>query len=570
MWKNHRSKPFAFSLICCVLTLMLLIKAGNIRAQVLSGADTTKLSEQTATINIDSILINNVYLIGIEGVEDDNLVNMLIIGGELKLVTKDNIPSKKTKITIDAQKGFLMGNLVIGGHPSFLILNKNPQEDFNIYMNTEPHLLFAMEKGVIMKNNLQIIQLPKEARQKKGGWSAYTPPPMAVPLNYFDNTKWNKFDTKYISGLFNGALALDRLIWLTQDDNSKTQIGDLSSSSIGAIRGFRFGFIGTINFKRPWVYTIIAATRSFEKGFAESGESGFAIFDLRLDIPLFPNLNVSIGKQKEPISLDRMTMLLFLPMQERPAVSDALLTSRNIGIVFNGTALKNRSTWAVGGFNNWIESGKSFNNNSYQFTGRVTAIPFLSADESNLLHLGIGLRYSNLKSDINAKSDAEFYQSPVFIESGTFSATNTFTYNLEAYWRKGPLLVGTEYIGTNVNSSDYNDPRFNGYNIDVSWVFTGEMRTYRKKSGVFNAVPVSRPVSTGGWGAWEVAFRFSKIDFTSGTLEGGIMDTYSLGLNWCPTPFAQVTLNYRYIILNRFNVYGRSSGLNIRLGFILD
>ena len=75
-----------------------------------------------------------------------------------------------------------------------------------------------MEKGIIVRNNLTLTQVSDEAQQRKGSWAAYTPPPMAVPLNYFDNSKWNKFDTKYISGLFNGALVLDRLEWLSQDD----------------------------------------------------------------------------------------------------------------------------------------------------------------------------------------------------------------------------------------------------------------------------------------------------------------------------------------------------------------
>jgi phosphate-selective porin OprO/OprP len=279
---------------------------------------------------------------------------------------------------------------------------------------------------------------------------------------------------------------------------------------------------------------------------------------------------MSIGKQKEPISLSRMTMLLFLPMQERSAGMDAFLTTRNWGIVFNGTAFQSRSTYAVGAFNNWIDTDASFKDNSHQFTGRVTALPYLSADESNLVHLGLGLRYSVIKTEINGKGEAEFYQAPVFVETGLFPAEASITYNMEAFWRRGPLLVGGEYIRVNVNSSTYEDPRVHGYNIGASWIITGEMRSYRKRSGVFNAVPVSRPVSTEGWGAWEIAFRFSSLDLTDGTLDGGVMDTYSFALNWWPTPRVQFSPNYRYIILDRFDAIGKSSGVNLRLSFILD
>ena len=486
------------------------------------------------------------------------------------MVTKDSIRISETRIIVDAQNGYLMGNLLIGDAPSFLILDENPRENFEIFLNTEPHLLFAMQKGVIVRNNLALTVLPEDVRQQKGGWRAYTPPPMAVPLNYFDNSKWNKFDTKYISGLFNGALVLDRLEWLTQNESSETQVGDLSTSSIGVIRGLRFGLVGTFNFKRPWVYSVVGASRAFASGFGDSGKSGFALYDARLDIPIFTHVNMSLGKQKEPISLSRMTMLLFLPIQERAAGMDALLTTRNWGVVFNGTAFKSRSSWAMGAFNNWIDTGKSFNDNSYQFTGRATALPYLSADESNLVHLGVGLRYSGIKNEINGKSKAEFYQAPLFVETGLFSAEASFTYNLELFWRKGPFLVGGEYIGVNVSSSSYEDPGVWAYYIDASWVITGEMRGYRKKSGIFNPVPVSKPVNTSGWGSLELAIRLSSIDLSSGPLEGGIMNTYSIGVNWWPGPRTQVSPNYRYIVLDRFDDRGISSGINLRLSFILD
>jgi phosphate-selective porin OprO/OprP len=511
-----------------------------------------------------------VYLVGNAGAENDLLVNLLIIDGRLKVVTRDEIRMSKTRITIDAKNGFLMGNLLIGDAPSFLILDQNPHENYEIYLNTEAHLLFAMEKGIIVRNNLTVTYVEEDVQQKKGGWSAYTPPPMAVPLNYFNNTKWNKFDTKYISGLFNGALVFDRLEWLSQDIASESQVGDLSTSSIGVIRGMRFGFIGTFNFLKPWVYTVIVATRAFDRGFGESNKSSMALYDARLDIPLFGKMNMSVGKQKEPISLSRLTMLLFLPIQERAAGTDAFLPSRNWGVVFNGTAFSSRSTWAVGAFNNWIDTDTTFKNNSYQFTGRVTALPFLSADESNLLHLGVGLRYSGIKAQINGKGEAEFYQAPVFAETGLFSAASSFNCNLELFWRVGPLLVGGEYLRVTVNSSTYDNPRVHGYDIGASWILTGEMRTYRKKSGIFNPVPVSRSVNMQGWGAWEVAFRFSQLDLSDGSLDGGIMDTYSLAINWWPSPRVQFSPNYRYIILDRFGNTGKSSGINLRLSFILD
>jgi phosphate-selective porin OprO/OprP len=96
------------------------------------------------------------------------------------------------------------------------------------------------------------------------------------------------------------------------------------------------------------------------------------------------------------------------------------------------------------------------------------------------------------------------------------------------------------------------------------------MRGYRKRSGIFNPLPVATPVNRGGWGTLETAFRYSRLDLTDGAVEGGEMDIYSLGLNWWLTRWAQVGVNYRYISLDRIGAEGGSSGLNARLVLMLD
>ena len=74
-----------------------------------------------------------------------------------------------------------------------------------------------------------------------------------------------------------------------------------------------------------------------------------------------------------------------IPMQERTSVSDALMPSRNLGVVLSGTALDERMTWAGGLFNDWLDTGSSFNDGASQVIGRVTWLPFISEDESNLV-----------------------------------------------------------------------------------------------------------------------------------------------------------------------------------------
>jgi phosphate-selective porin OprO/OprP len=77
-------------------------------------------------------------------------------------------------------------------------------------------------------------------------------------------------------------------------------------------------------------------------------------------------------------------------------------------------------------------------------------------------------------------------------------------------------------------------------------------------------------VNRGGYGAWELAARYSTLDLNDAGVSGGEMDVYSLGVNWWLTSASQFSLNYRYVDLDRFGLNGQSSGVNVRLLLVLD
>ena len=369
---------------------------------------------------------------------------------------------------------------------------------------------------------------------------------------------------------------MDRQFWLSQDDNSENQVGDLSDFEGGEIRVLRAGVVGTLNFKRPWRYTVFAGSNAFDKGFDVDTTDEFSFFDYRLDIPLRKGSALSIGKQKEPISGERVQSMLNNHMQERSAAADAMLPSRNVGIVWNGSRPSRYTTWAVGVFNDWIEANQDLDESATQYIGRVTWAPLRTDDDSSLLHVGLGYRYSNAKEGFRFRTEPEFNQAPLYVDtgfdvpSGVLPADNLQTWNAELSWRRGPLWLASEYTNTAVDNPDLANPSFGGYWIGASWVLTGEMRPYRKRSGIFDPLPVARPVNQGGWGALEAAFRYSSLDLSDGDVDGGEMDTWSIGLNWWLTRSAQFSVNYRYIELDRLGVRGTSSGINARLTLILD
>ena len=136
--------------------------------------------------------------------------------------------------------------------------------------------------------------------------------------------------------------------------------------------------------------------------------------------------------------------------------------------------------------------------------------------------------------------------------------------------RKGPFWLHGEYTLNDIDAPAVGNPDLSGYHLTGSWALTGEMRGYNHKSGIFNPLPVARSVYQDGWGAWEIAARWSDIDLTDGSVDGGEMQVLSLGLNWWLSPVFNINFNYRWITLDRFGVEGDSGGFNSRIVLMLE
>ena len=532
----------------------------------------------------ETILLRNVQLIGTEGDGGSRTVSILITDGVLDLMSEDLIPLDEADIAYDAAKGVLLGNLELGKPANFLVLTEDPSQNVEVLLDTKRYAAFGIARGEVVRNRLLGIleETPEEQERAQGGWLAYAPPPLAVPLDYLDQDKWNRWDTRWISGIFAAAVILDRTRYPYQDDESLMQVGDLDDFDGGEIRGLRFGGVGTINFDRPWVWTVFGATNAFDKGFDTDSTDDFTWFDWRLDIPLSQKFSFSVGKQKEPISMERIMSLAYWPIQERSTTADALLPSRNVGVVASGSLFNDRVSVAGGVFNDWIDRNQpsSLSDNATQFVGRATWVPWQSDNESTLLHFGLGYRYSDAKEGGFTRTEPEFNQAPNYIEAQIANLDRLDTYQAEASLRSGPFWLHGEYIRTEADSAIRQDQTYDGYNVTASWILTGEVREYNKRVGIFGKVPIARTVDQNGWGSWEVAARYSSTDLSENIADfgypefplqdGGEVDIWSAALTWWLSPYMNVSVNYRYITLDRFGIEGTSQGFNTRLVLILE
>ena len=518
--------------------------------------------------DMETVMIHNVTVIDQNKETEDISVTILIKNKKLELVTQDKVSITEADISFDANGGFILGALEVGSLAAFIILDQDPRTNVDVILDTKSYSVFAVAKGQVVLNKLTRIDIDSE--EQISDWQSYAPPPIALPLSYQNSRKWNVFRTKAFTAAFGGAIIMENTRWFSQDNTNEQQVGDLREFEGGSMRGFRAGLGGAINFKKPWSYFTSWGTRAFERGFKQDDQSEFVFYDYRIDIPV-GTATLSLGKTKETISISRLQGMIYEPaQQERASVADGLLPARNVGIVLNDTFLKERMTWSTGVFNNWYEVDKSFSENPTVFTGRITALPYLSKDESNLFHLGIAGRYSNAAGGIRYKTKTEIYSGPISVDTqGIDDASSTFHYGLEMAWRKGPFILISEYIHSNVQSSTFNNPSFNGYYVVASYTLTGEMRSYNKRSGTFRKLNVANGVNSGGWGELDVYSRFSSIDLNDKNVAGGAMNTFSLGLNWSPISAVQFNVNYRYSTLERLGETGSNHGIVTRLVFIL-
>lgn len=115
-------------------------------------------------------------------------------------------------------------------------------------------------------------------------------------------------------------------------------------------------------------------------------------------------------------------------------------------------------------------------------------------------------------------------------------------YSAEAAATIGSLYLQGEYFWYNVERKaivGLPDVKFQGGYAQAGYILTGETRKYNPGSASYGGVNPAHPFSLdgGGWGAWEIAGRYSTMDLndqlaTANGVAGGRQNVYTLALNW--------------------------------------
>lgn len=134
------------------------------------------------------------------------------------------------------------------------------------------------------------------------------------------------------------------------------------------------------------------------------------------------------------------------------------------------------------------------------------------------------------------------------------NVTDAQIYSVEIAGNYGPLFLQGEYFWYNVNRDmglGLSSLKFDGGYFQAGYVLTGESRTYNSSAGAYGGIVPITPVSValGGWGAWEVAARVSRLDLNddlgrANGVAGGRQTVYTAGLNWYLNGNVRVMVNY--------------------------
>jgi phosphate-selective porin OprO and OprP len=277
------------------------------------------------------------------------------------------------------------------------------------------------------------------------------------------------------------------------------------------------------------------------------------------EVPWFGT--VIIGKSKQPISLELLTSSNNMTFMERSLPQMFLGDPRRIGIHAANYVPSEVLNWDYGVFfaPSDAEDHEIISDNpGVRTVGRVATSPYYCEGGRYLLHFGLGGAWQTTGEDNlwRWRSRPELHEGPFFVDSGLFDSRSFYTLDFESAVNWGALSLQSELF-YNRNAAAAGDIDLYGAYAEASWFLTGEARGYNRSRGVFDRVTpftnfwlvrTNHGVDA-GWGAWQLAARWSAIDASDAAFRGrdrGMENDTTLGVNWYWNPNIRWMLNWTH------------------------
>lgn len=301
----------------------------------------------------------------------------------------------------------------------------------------------------------------------------------------------------------------------------RSYTGDGAPADTFGVRRARFGFQGNYGDHYQFGLLIDAASTS-----------GSVLRDVYINAKYNSALQLQAGQFKEPFAQEEVTGITNIDFLERglqavlyPSAASAY---RSPGVTLHGDIDHGAFQYWAGAFNG---KGYATNNTTSvpETVGRVRFYPWRNQKGSFLhdfafgasISYGVARGLSHEVSPTGNINDAAYAWFPQFPVNG-----NIWRYEGEFTFIHGPLAFRDEYIAANfdrtgvgteqlggIGFANLPNIRYQGWNSSFTYILTKELRpengTPRVRHPVFG--PTTEGTDGRGWGAWELAFRYSGI-----------------------------------------------------------
>ncbi|MDN5874137.1 MAG: OprO/OprP family phosphate-selective porin [Sinobacteraceae bacterium] len=255
-------------------------------------------------------------------------------------------------------------------------------------------------------------------------------------------------------------------------------------------------------------------------------------------------LAISGGYFKVPGTLAYPTSPKNLLFMEYALPIQALKPGKSIGlkVATHGTRWSLATGATQGSYSQKAEPGVA---GRWGMTLRGTWVPWMT--KNALWEIGANAAWreadSNHKARFSDRPEA-YVVGTKLVDTGAIGNVSWFSLaGAETLLQAGPFSLQAEYLLKEINRDSAPHLNFSGWYVQTTWSLTGEKRPFNPATGKLGSLNPQHTLANGGWGAWELATRYSTLDLNSADINGGFERNVSVGINWFPVKPVKLMLN---------------------------
>ena len=314
------------------------------------------------------------------------------------------------------------------------------------------------------------------------------------------------------------------------------------------------------------------------------------LLDFYVQYTKIPKTLITLGQHKAPFGLEANnsdSYNIFLERgkftnafgnagaERRIGASVAYAPKENLNLaagIFGESEAIGRAGSTISGTNNRVPD------ESWGFNGRATWEPLFDTAGGRIIHVGASAYYRTALRSGDIEDAVRLTDRPnVRVDNGNIADSGvigavgghpdfgggapvkSLKYGgVEAAAVFGPITLAGEYGKLWLDRADADNLSFHGFYGFASWFITGETRPF--KGGNFDRIRPRTEFAKDGWGAFELAARYDKIDLSDtpgcrsttitsacsvlNTAAGNEAKSVTLGLNWYLNPYLKFMVNW--------------------------